>query len=130
MFCAYPSDTPGFRPAGFLLPDLMHVVNVLRADIWPIHDPMEDPHLLLATPVVELYHTVIVSTWANINEPAVRLACLAEAYIPLKHLALLIQHPWLVENNRVVFRHKVQVSAADLHCGQEYGSSRCVLELI
>ena len=130
MFCARPSDTPGFRPAGLLLPDLKHVVNVLRADIRPIHDPVEDSHLCLATPVVELYHSVVVSTWANIKEPAVRLACLAEADNPAKRLALLIQHLRLLEDNHVVCHHEVQASAADFRCGQKHGASRRVLELV
>ena len=91
---------------------------------------MEDPHLCLATPVVKLYHSVVVSTWANIKEPAVRLACLAEADNRAKRLALLIQHPRLLKDNRVVCRHEVQASAADFRCGQEYGTSRCVLELV
>ena len=84
MFYARPKDSPEFRPAGLLLPDLEHVVNVLRTDIRPIHDPVEDPHLCLATPVVELCHPIVVSTWANIKEPVVRLACLAEADNPAK----------------------------------------------
>ena len=130
MFCASPSETPGFRPADLLLPDLKHILNVLRADIRPIHDPVEDPHLCLVTPVVELCHTVIVSTWANIKEPAVRLAYLAEADNPAKRLALLIQHPWLLEDNRVVCRHKVQASVADFVYGQEHGALRRVLELV
>ena len=117
MFCSRPSDTPGFRPAGLLLPDLKHVVNVLRADIRPIHDPVEDPHLCLATLVVELCHSIVVSTWANVKEPAVRLVCLAEADNPAKRLALLIQHSRLLEDNCVVCHHEVQASATDFHCG-------------
>ena len=92
---------------GILLPDLKHVVNVLRADIWPIHDPVEDPHLCLATPVVELCYSVIISTWANINKPAGRLACLAEGDSPAKRPALLIQHPRLLGDKRIVCRHEV-----------------------
>ena len=115
---------------GLLLPDLKHVVNVLRADIRPIRDPVEDPHLCLATLVVELCHSVVISTWANIKEPAMRLAYLAEVDNPAKRLALLIQHPQLLEDNRVVCRHEVQASAANFRCGQEHGALRRILELI
>ena len=93
-----PTDTSGFRPAGLILPALEHVIHVLRAAIRPIHDPVEDPHLCLAILVVELCHLVVVSTWTNIKEPAVRLACLAEADNPAKCRALLIQHPRLLED--------------------------------
>ena len=130
MFCTRPLDTSGFHPAGLLLPDLKHIVNILRAEIRPIHDPVEDPHLCLATLVVELCHSVIVSTWANIKEPAVRLAFLAEADNPAKRLAQLIQYPWLLKDNRVVCCHEVQANAANFHCGQEHDALRCVLELI
>ena len=119
MFCASPSDTLGFRRAGLLIPYLKPVVNVLRADICPIHDPVEDPHLCLATLVVELCHSVVVSTWTNIKEPALRLACLAKAGNSAKSLALLIQHPRLLEDNCVVCCHEVQASAADFRCGPE-----------
>ena len=70
---ARPSDTPRFCPVGLLLPDLKHVVNVLRADIRPIHDFLKDSHLCLATLVVELCHSVILSSWANIKGPAMLL---------------------------------------------------------
>ena len=130
MFCARPSDSPGIRTAGPLLPDLKHVVNVLRADIRPIHNSMEDPHLFLASPVMELCHSVVVSTWTNIKEPVVRLSCLAEVDNPAKHLALLIQYSQLLEDNHEVCRHMVQASTANIRCGQEHGASRRVLELL
>ena len=72
----------------------------------------------------------VVSTWANIKQPAVRLVCLAEADNPAKCLALLIQHPRLLEDNHVVCRHKVQASATDFGCGQEHGATRRILELV
>ena len=120
MFYARPSDTHGFRPAGLLLPDLEHVVNIFRTDIQPIQDPVKDPHLCLATTVVELCHPVVVSTWVNIKVPAVRLACLAEADNPAKRLALLIQPPRHLQENCLVCRHEVQASAPDFRCGQEH----------
>src|SRR6266404_6308084 len=124
------SATLSFGPVGLLLSCPQDVVNVLRADIGPVHQPVEDPHLGCATSVVKLGNSVVISPRANIEQPAVGLAGLAQAYNPAKSLALLIEHPRLLKDYCVVRGHEVQPGPTDLGCGEEHCTSCRDLELI
>ena len=130
IYTQKPSGTLSLCLVGLLFPCPKVVVNVLSADVGPIHQPVEDPHLGCAASVVELGYSVVISPRANIEQPAMGLAGLAQAHNPAKSLALLIEHPRHLEDNSMVRSNKVQPGPADLSGSEKYGTSHCTLELI
>ena len=130
IYAQKPSGTLSLGPAGLLFPCPKEVVNVLRANVRPVHQPMEDPHLGCAASVVELGYSVVISPRANIEQPAMGLAGLAQAYNPAKSLALLVEHPRLLEDDSMVRSNEVQPDPTDLSGSEKHGTSPCALELI
>ena len=130
IYVQKPSGTLSLCPVGLLFPCPKDVVNILRADVGPVHQPVEDPHLGYVASVVELGYSVVISSRANIEQPAMGLAGLAQAHNPAKSLALLVEHPRLLEDNSIVHSNEVQPGPADLSGSEKHGTSPCALELI
>ena len=129
IYAQKPSGTLSLCPVGLLFPCPKDVVNVLRADVRPVHQPVEDPHLGCAASVVELGYSVVISPRANIEQPAMGLAGLAQAHNPAKSLALLVEYPWLLEDNSIVRSNELQPGPTDLSGSEKHGTSPCALEL-
>ena len=118
-----PSGARSLDPAGLLFPCPKDVVNVLRVDVGPVHQPVEDPHLGCTASVVELGYSVVIIPRANIEQPAMGLAGLTQAHNPAKSLALLVEHPWLLEDDSMVRSNEVQPGPADLSGSEKHGTS-------
>ena len=67
IYAQKPSGALSLDLAGLLFPCPKDVVNVLRADVGPVHQPVEDPHLGCAASVVELGYLVVITPRANIE---------------------------------------------------------------
>ena len=58
------------------------------------------------------------------------LVGLAQAHNPAKSLALLIEHPRLLEDNSMVRSHEVQPNPTDFSSSEKHSTSPSALELI
>ena len=130
IYAQKPSGTLSLCPAGLLFPCPKDVVNVLHANVGPVHQPMEDQHLGCAASVVELGFAIVISPRANIEQLARVLAGLAQAHNLAKSLALFVEHPRLLEDNSMVRSNEVQSRPTDLSGSEKHGTSPCAPELI